>query len=372
MSESTIEIISALTSEIDLECKGFPLLDGTPILFEKKDFSILWNETVFLTRIREIGRTPNPTSAVTYAAKLTAFLESIRANGIEKVSDVTYLEIIAYRDALKASGLAHSTINQMLGVVKSYYNFLLLHGKITNSPFTGRLALQEDEIPIRAFLRNELNLILRTLPPIYALMARLAVCTGLRSAEISEMKLSGLPATDTDDPFLRLSVRRKGHRAETLVQCPRELVDELVRWAFVVGRPEIEAKARKQNREWKDPGTIFISQYGRRFATNRFSKEFTKASRKCGLYKKLKTLHGLRHTFGITMLKQLIIAEKRSNEYDGTGMNALLTLKNLMGHKQLESTQRYLTALTMDAAVISDSLMILYDSLHKNEAADHV
>jgi integrase len=253
----------------------------------------------------------------------------------------------------------------MVAVVRSFFQWLKSTGRITKSPFDddirNRIALSEDEIPIRAFTKEELSPILRHLRPVYRLMSRLALCTGLRAFEVTGLMIADLPSVDTSDYWVNLQVTRKGRRGKTLVQCPRRMVEELYHWIHLSGRPERARNARNALIAGRDDSRVFITEYGRAMAENRLTKEFTKAARKAGTYQRMKTLHGLRHTFGLTMLKHLVRKNIAASGDDG-GINALLELRNLMGHRRIESTQRYLTALKLSQSEFVNRVNELYDS----------
>jgi len=334
---------------------------GTPLLFELPEWRFLERETMFLREIRDRGRSKRPQSAHTYALKLAVFIETLRAYDIKDYNTVTGDLIFAYRNGLQTNH-SNSTVNQMIAVVRSLFSWLKRTRQLTEDPFSGinHISLDQTEIPIRAMTRSELGPILCALPFKYRLMARLALCTGLRSFEIIGLRIDDLPCIDTSDQWVELTVTRKGRIAPSIVLCPRKMADELYHWIHLSGRTEIVRTAKKRYNDYHDPGNVFLTKYGMRMSENRFTKEFTKAVKRVHLYQPLRTAHALRHTFGITMLRALV---KKNDQYgpDG-GMNAVLELRNIMGHRRIESTMKYLTALNLTQDKSVESVNQLYDS----------
>ncbi len=352
-SQGVIRVIHA-NADFDDPSLHAPLRvpTGTPMLFELPEWRYLGDENHFLLDHRLATKGGRAKSAQTYAQKLSVFVESSRADGIKHYSEVTWDWLFSYREGLRRE-LKNSTVNQMIAVVESFFEWLTWRRKLERSPFSGgrSLKLQEGEIPIRTFSKDDLGKIFSILREPYKLMARLCLCTGLRAFEVSAIKLEDLPDFEETGAWVKLRVRRKGRSADTYVNCPRGMAEEVYRYAITPGRliPRVPG-----------PRYVFRTSRGVKMNSTRLTKEFTAAARAAGVYRLLKTLHALRHTFAIAMLISFMRRDAAKGIQDG-GMNALVELRDVMGHISMASTQRYLSAVKLSQDGCVDAVTELYE-----------
>ncbi|MGJ7575397.1 hypothetical protein ACSFBX_33100 [Variovorax sp. RB2P76] len=82
------------------------------------------------------------------------------------------------------------------------------------------------------------------------------------------------------------------------------------------------------------------------------SKEFRRCANLIGSDA---TLHHLRHTFAVNLLKLVEACAKKTPE-----INALKIVQVLMGHSSSATTETYLRAMEVSSAAVRDALDYLY------------
>ena len=93
---------------------------------------------------------------------------------------------------------------------------------------------------------------------------------------------------------------------------------------------------------------LFINARGAPVGKNAYQRVIARAGQACGFKT---TTHLLRATFTGTSLARL---ERLASE--GAEINPLLIVKVLMGHERIETTDRYLRAIAVDACVLKEVL----------------
>jgi site-specific recombinase XerD len=91
---------------------------------------------------------------------------------------------------------------------------------------------------------------------------------------------------------------------------------------------------------------LFIGSRGRAVSKNRYQQVLQRAGQACGF--KVAS-HVLRATFACMMLERLEQLAKA-----GASINPLFIVKILMGHERIETTDRYLRAISIDACVLTE------------------
>jgi integrase/recombinase XerD len=91
---------------------------------------------------------------------------------------------------------------------------------------------------------------------------------------------------------------------------------------------------------------LFIGSRGTAVSKNRYQQVLQRAGRSCGF--KVAS-HVLRATFACMMLERLEHLAKT-----GASINPLFIVKILMGHERIETTDRYLRAISIDACVLTE------------------
>jgi integrase/recombinase XerD len=93
---------------------------------------------------------------------------------------------------------------------------------------------------------------------------------------------------------------------------------------------------------------LFLNRRGCPVKKNTYQQAIPRAGSVCGFRA---TSHVLRATFGCWMLARL---ERLAKE--GEAINPLLVVKILMGNEHIDTTDRYLRAVAMEARVLSEVL----------------
>ena len=93
---------------------------------------------------------------------------------------------------------------------------------------------------------------------------------------------------------------------------------------------------------------MFINARGSPVGKNAYQRAISRAGQACGFKA---TTHLLRATFACMLLARL---ERLASQ--GVAINPLLVVKVLMGHERIETTDRYLRAIAVDACVLKEIL----------------
>ena len=97
-----------------------------------------------------------------------------------------------------------------------------------------------------------------------------------------------------------------------------------------------------------DHAALFINARGSPVSKNAYQRVTGRAGAACGFKA---TTHLLRATFACMLLARL---ERLASQ--GAAINPLLVVKVLMGHERIQTTDRYLRAIAVDAGVLKDVL----------------
>lgn len=319
----------------------------------------------FLSQTYETGCGTHDTHS-NYGSAIQRFFLSCEESDLHW-KDVTFSELLAYRKILLGKYSARS-INNYLAAIRGLFTWSVRHGVLSESPFPTKsnrwerspLKVPESEVAPRAIPAKHLAQIFDKMNETFRLALKLAICTGLRSKEIAELKCSTLPAASSDyAPLSHFSIRRKGGKPAKIT-VPTGLIDELHRYIDFGERARIVELTSGVAHSKKDRAAVFLGVRGNAVTRTRLSKVFCAAVKAAGHAGKGYTFHGLRHTYALTMLKELLNANERMVKAGKRGFSALLELKKLMGHKHISTTEKYLTALAEDESEITDSIVSLY------------
>ena len=145
-----------------------------------------------------------------------------------------------------------------------------------------------------------------------------------------------------------IEIMRKGRKSGYVI-APASLLDETA--GHVSGhRYACLARARRKGRA-ADHEALFINSRGAPAGKNAYQRAVGSAGRASGFKA---TTHLLRATFACMLLARL---QHLANQ--GAAINPLLVVKILMGHEHVETTDRYLRAIAVDACVLKDVLNTL-------------
>ena len=268
--------------------------------------------------------------------------------------------IESYRDwSLNECGLKSSTINQRLRTIILFYRWALKIGIIQSVPFESEtvfvhkknhffqhivssanrsesadILLTEKREPIQFLTRDQVKICLNAIEnPTHRLLLRLPLQTGLRSEEFRTFPLSYVvsPTSDADGQLKNHNVvlcrpedmRLKGSKPRK-IHVPRLLMGDL--WEYSVFDREKRIKRSKPS-----PETLFLTRDGNAYSASAIKRVYNSVSDKVGFRV---TPHMARHTYATYTLHGL-----RERGYKG---DALMYLRDRLGHSSVTTTQRYL------------------------------
>jgi site-specific recombinase XerD len=309
------------------------------------------------------GRVRSKSSWKRYGRDLYDFFGFVTANGFDWKQDAVRGSLHpaeSYRDwALGECALSRRTVNARLRTILRFYKWAVSERLVARFPFddlsvpvrhlggmlahtdgsarmraSSALLMRESTAPIRLLTLEQCKICLKALTNItHHLMFRLSVQTGLRSEE-----LRTFPMKYVFDPMrrsdltgkaacrMRLSPQEmalKGSKART-IDVPIALLAEL--WRYVIlERP-------KRARQGLDScAALFLTERGTPFSDKAIEKAFWRLEQRVGFHV---TPHMARHTYATYTLHRL-----RERGFKG---DALLYLRDRLGHSSVSSTQIYL------------------------------
>ncbi len=268
--------------------------------------------------------------------------------------------IESYRDwALNECGLKPTTINQRLRTIILFYRWALNNRIIQCIPFESEavlvgkqnsffqhinsrisrsesvdILLTEKREPIHFLTRDQVKACLNVIEnSTHRLLFRLPLQTGLRSAEFRSFPLSYVisPPSDAEGPLNNHCVvlcrpeemHLKGSNPRK-IHIPRLLMGDL--WEYSIFE---RAKSMKHNRP--PPVELFLTREGNPYSASAIKRVYQTISDKIGFRV---TPHMARHTYATYTLHGL-----RARGYKG---DALMYLRDRLGHSTVTTTQRYL------------------------------
>ena len=256
-------------------------------------------------------------TVVAYEKDLAEFLAFCVASfDISDLNQVQYVVIRSWIVSLSENGLSNRSINRKIASLKSYYRFLQKIGEKVANPLNKHKALKtakKVEIP---FSEIEMDAVLSAFG--YAndfegkrdqLMIQLLYATGIRRAELINLKLSDI---DFETESIKVLGKRNKERIIpmliTLQGCFLDYYKE---------RDKIENIEKSRY--------VFVSKSGNKIYETLVYRTITKYFNEVSSKLK-KSPHILRHTFATHLLNK------------GADLNSV---KELLGHSSLASTQVY-------------------------------
>ncbi|MEM2045864.1 MAG: site-specific integrase [Candidatus Bathyarchaeia archaeon] len=231
--------------------------------------------------------------------------------GAKSLEDLTYIDLLNYQMQRKEEGISNRTINMEIGLIRKALNWALDVGLILGHNIKKFPMLPEHKKVFYFLTPSELKALLQALNHHPVLKARvlLTVLTGLRPKEVANLEWK-----DIDFENGLLFVRKKPgsqvkDREERVIPLGKEIIEILK-----------ELKAL-------NPSSNFVfGKNGR--PVYEISPQLRRASKRAGLEKKVSP-YMLRHTFAVNALR--------------AGID-IYSLKELMGHSSITTTERYLHA----------------------------
>jgi site-specific recombinase XerD len=347
---------------------------GFPMLFDAQ--SNLIESAVAYLHEHGVQRAHSADTVRTYAEILYDWFDTLEQNAIDWRAAAP-ADLIAYRNRMMTEPSGHTarpysarTINHRVRGVLRFYEWAVRTRWLAASPLVGRdgdfsiprsdrfscprsassadasfFVLRQYEAMPRPLGADQTREILATLLPPYDLMARWQIYTGLRVSELLRLKRADVkePSRARDQPFKLIDVLRKGRKPGYVI-ASRSLLDETAGFMAINREAWLCRLARRGVRTTTD--ALFIGSRGRAVSKNRYQQVLQRAGQACGF--KVAS-HVLRATFACMMLERLEQLAKA-----GASINPLFIVKILMGHERIETTDRYLRAISIDACVLTE------------------
>ncbi|HKY23308.1 MAG TPA: tyrosine-type recombinase/integrase [Vicinamibacterales bacterium] len=355
-----------------------PRPPGFPLLFSA-EHQLIEPAIAFLHE-HAIQRAHTPDTLRTYMEILYDWFDALEQSDISWTT-ADAVDLVAYRNRMLShlsehTGRSYSvaTINHRVRGVQRFYEWAVRNAWLPSSELIGRtsdftVARRQTERPRRAeatvdrhiFLLRQFETLprplaaaqarelLAQLAPPYDLMARWQLYTGLRVSELLR-----LTVTDVLEPTQRVAsvlshrtidVMRKGRKSGYVI-ASASLLDESA--SYIAQHRRAWLSRAQRRRAVPEEAPLFVNRRGCAVKKNSYQQVIHDAGVACGFKA---TTHLLRSTFACMMLARLEQLAKQ-----GAAINPLLIVKVLMGHERIETTDRYLRAIAVDAISLGDLL----------------
>jgi integrase len=354
---------------------GFPLLFTADMRLMEPAISFLHEQA--------IQGACTPETLRTYTEILYDWFDAPEQSSI-LWNEVDASDLITYRNRMLEqpsphTGRAYSvrTINHRVRGVLRFYTWAVRNEWLPNSPLISRagdfpparaawrgrrhahdversvFALRQYEDLPRPLTSAHARELLATLPPPYDLMARWQLYTGLRIGELLQLHVKDIlpdPArgSQPEEMFRVIDVVRKGRKSGYVI-APASLLEETEVYLAQHRIAWLRRAGRKQRAHVRSE--LFINRRGSPVRKNTYQQLIQRTATAKGFKA---TSHRLRATFACWVLARLEQLATR-----GAAINPLLIVKILMGHEDIDTTDRYLRAVATDPPVLGEVLETL-------------
>ena len=279
--------------------------------------------------IREKQASDNTVNA--YMKDLEHFEDFVVSRGIDRITDVSNSDIVAYLMELKKQGRSKSTVNRRLTSIRTFYKFLLREGKVRENPAEDIKSPRIEKKDIEFLSIDEVNKLM-TLPDesIKGIRDRaileLMYATGIRASELIDMKLDDL---NMRMGFVKCTGEHSKARIIPIGRPARHALEDYVYDA----RPVLLKNSTNEK--------LFVNYAGESMTRQGLWKILKEYGEEAGLKIRM-TPQVLRNSFAVHMLQ---------NGAD------IKSIQELMGHEDIAATQAYL-------AVTKNRIKDVYDRAH--------
>ena len=279
--------------------------------------------------IKEKHASENTVNA--YMKDLEHFRDFIVSRSIDRLSDVSNSDIVAYLMELKKQGRSKSTVNRRLTSIRTFYKYLLREGKVRENPAEDIKSPRIEKKDIEFLSIDEVNRLM-TLPDESTKGIRdraileLMYATGIRASELIDMKLDDL---NMRMGFVKCTGEHSKARIIPIGRPARHALEDYVYDA----RPVLLKKSTNEK--------LFVNYAGESMTRQGLWKILKEYGEEAGLKIRL-TPQVLRNSFAVHMLQ---------NGAD------IKSIQQLMGHEDIAATQAYL-------AVTKNRIKDVYDRAH--------
>ncbi len=285
-----------------------------------------------------VERAVSPRTVKAYQHDLSKFADFAHSLGIEELQKITKEDIRKFLSSLAQNGInkpnAAITRSRKLSSIKSFFKYLVHEEILEHNPAAD---IESPKIPERepCYLTQEeyqalLDAVKRVATPYYQFrdlaIVTLLLGTGIRLSELVGLTIQNVTLNNGSSV---IKVRGKGDKERT-IPLNKDVVAVLEK--YLKARPEVETDKLFVSR--KDNGLSSGAVY-------HLVKTYLAAA---GIKKVRAGVHSLRNIFATSLLNN-----------KGIG---LLQIQQLLGHKKLETTRRYLHISDTDLRNAVDSLVL--------------
>lgn len=280
-----------------------------------------------------LARGLQPKTIVTYSEVLEEFREFAAVKGFDSPEAVSTAQICDYIDHLKnVQENGPATLNRKMTVIRSFYRALVAMEEIMpgQDPCVRLPVMKKPQEKAGDILSAKEMECLAGIPEKTTLLGirdraiLLLLCTtGIRASECASIRKCDV---DMENRMIRVLGKGGRERVVMLNEVTAQAIENYERL-----RGEIGSKQ-----------AFFLVRTGKGIDRKRIFERIKYYLRKARIFKKISP-HRLRHSFATKMIK------------DGVG---LATLRELLGHRNLQSTMRYITICGEDLRKAIGSLKI--------------
>lgn len=269
-----------------------------------------------------------------YQRDLNDFCHFLKNSGEASLLSVNHLDVRVYLAFLNDQKYSRNTISRKIASLRSFYQYLLKHGKIEENPFSYvHLKKKQARLP-RFFYEKEIEVLFASVDGTKPLDQRnralleILYGSGLRVSECANLHLSVI---DFDNSVMLIHGKGSKDRYVPLGSYAADAIQEFVQ----------DGRKKIMNHFGKEHDFLFINHRGDQITPTGIEYVLNQMIKKSSLNSDIHP-HMLRHTFATHLL---------NNGAD------LRTVQELLGHANLSTTQIY-------THVTKESLQKSYRSFH--------
>ncbi len=266
-----------------------------------------------------------------YKRDVTQYITYLIESGVSSIKNTTQTNVLSYIMLLKKRGRAASTVSRVLASIRSYYLYLLRNGQVESDPTLTLTSPHIEKKPPQVLSSMEVTLLLE--------QPKLSDNKGIRDKAMLELlyatgiRVSELIGLNVSDVNLSMGyVRCLNNKGERLIPVGNKAIDAIKLYL---------EKARSSMIKTEDEVALFVNRIGARISRQGFWKIIKQYQETSGIKGDI-TPHSLRHSFAAHLIQ---------NGAD------LESLKSMMGHSDISSTQIY-------TCFLDDNIKRVYEKTH--------
>ncbi len=282
----------------------------------------------YLTKVKQASSN----TVFSYMRDIRQFDSWLQRSGEVTVLEANQQNIAAYLAYLQDQGRSAATVSRGLASLKNFYAYLVSTGFLTESPVTEKIHVERGEKKLPQILTSaQVDKLLAQPAPVDAkgirdkAMLELLYATGIRVTELIDLNLSDFV------PELKSIRVGSGKKARSIPLYPAAMRAMTVYLTQTRDTMVLDAGET----------ALFVNVNGSRMSRQGFWKILKHYQAKAGIEQEI-TPHTLRHSFAVHLIE---------NGAD------LSSVKELMGHSDISSTQVY-------TQMINQKIKSVYDKCH--------